>query len=195
MKRFSLLDRCFHVAYTIAYRMMRVYWWIRRPRAHGALVAIWHDDKILLVRNSYHGYYSLPGGYVHPREPAAEAATRELKEELGLDVASGQLQQVVDMEHVWECKTEHVEMFALECDEPPKIEVDGREVISAEYFDTGAALELEMFPSRSGLASWPSTPASLSWMEPVTGAWRLGRFRATQGSSASSKARTWRIFS
>lgn len=146
MKRFSLLDRCFQLAYTVAYRLMRLYWKLRRPHTHGALVAIWHDQKILLIRNSYHHYYSLPGGYVHPNEPSVEAAARELKEELGIEVAIDRLVPVVDMELEWEFKQEHTELFALECEEPPEVTIDGREVIGAEFFDPSSALQLELYP-------------------------------------------------
>lgn len=146
MKEFSLVDRSFHVALTGAYRLMRIYWWIRRPRTHGALVAIWHDRKILLIRNSYHHYFSLPGGYVHSNESAADAATRELEEELGLAVANDTLRPALEMQQVWEFKAEHVELFALHCVEAPEIELDGREVISADYFEPAAALQLEMYP-------------------------------------------------
>ncbi|MEE9384844.1 MAG: NUDIX hydrolase [Nannocystaceae bacterium] len=146
MQRFSIVDRFFHVGYTVAYRMMRVYWAIRRPRTHGALVAVWHDGKILLVRNSYHDYYSLPGGYVRTGESGLEAAKRELKEEIGLDLSGDQLHRSLDLEHIWESKRERLELFCMECDRAPTIEVDGREVLSAEYFEPERALKLSMFP-------------------------------------------------
>ena len=43
---------------------MRVYWTVRRPHTHGSLVAMWFNGQILLVKNSYVRYFSLPGGYV-----------------------------------------------------------------------------------------------------------------------------------
>lgn len=146
MKSFSVFDRLFHVALTGAYRLMRMYWWMRRPRTHGALVALWHDGKILLIRNSYHQYFSLPGGYVRPGEPAREAAVRELKEELGMSVSIRALRPALDQELIWEFKREHVEIFSLECGSMPEIEVDGREVVSAEFFCPEEALPLEMYP-------------------------------------------------
>jgi hypothetical protein len=60
----SLIDRGFQLAYVCAYRMMRVYWMLRRPATHGALVALWNGGEVLLVKNSYARYYGLPGGYV-----------------------------------------------------------------------------------------------------------------------------------
>ena len=63
----------FQFAYVCAYRLMRTYWRMRRPTTHGALVTLWHDDKLLLVRNSYVPYYSLPGGYVGKGESGRAA--------------------------------------------------------------------------------------------------------------------------
>src|SRR5688572_17354680 len=58
----SLTDRAFQLAYKAAYRLMRAYWTVRKPNTHGALVALWNGGNVLLVRNSYVPYYSLPGG-------------------------------------------------------------------------------------------------------------------------------------
>lgn len=125
---------------------MRIYWALRRPTTHGALVALWHDGKILLVRNSYHHYYSLPGGYVRPGERGVETAIRELREEIGLELDAASLHLALDLRHIWENKREHLELFWLECDQAPAVEVDRREVISAEYFEPRRALELDVFP-------------------------------------------------
>src|SRR5437868_720913 len=48
-----VINLLFRVAYRGAYQLMRIYWRAVHPQAHGALVAIWHDGRILLVRNSY----------------------------------------------------------------------------------------------------------------------------------------------
>ncbi|TPV94653.1 MAG: NUDIX hydrolase [Myxococcales bacterium FL481] len=143
---FSALDRCFHLAYTVAYRLMRVYWAVRRPATRGALVALWCNGEILLVRNSYHGYFSLPGGYVQPGESGIEAARRELKEEVGLDLPVERLSKTLHLHHVWEHKQEELEMYAVECAQPPSLAIDRREVILAEFFAPDRALELNVFP-------------------------------------------------
>ena len=71
-----MIDACYRLAYRSAYKAMRVYWKLAKPLNHGALVAIWHAGRILLVKNSYVDYYSLPGGYVRKHESAKEAAAR-----------------------------------------------------------------------------------------------------------------------
>jgi 8-oxo-dGTP diphosphatase len=142
----TLVDRAFQLAYVCAYRMMRVYWTVRRPTTNGALVTIWNRGEVLLVRNSYVNYYTLPGGYLRRGETSREAALRELREEVGVSAQSGDLKLLVDETHAWEGKQDHVSIFALELDERPEIRVDHREVIDAAWFSPERALELELFP-------------------------------------------------
>jgi 8-oxo-dGTP pyrophosphatase MutT (NUDIX family) len=66
---------------------------IRRPHTHGALVAIWNNNQVLMVQTSYRKGYGLPGGGLQPGESAREAAVRELNEELGLAIESSWLQE------------------------------------------------------------------------------------------------------
>lgn len=142
-----MIDQALQLGYKAAYRMMRVYWAVRRPDTHGALVAIWHQQRILLVQNSYVPYRSLPGGYVKSSETGRQAALRELREEINLEgIEERQLQDGVDVVHEWEGKTDHVEIFRLELEEAPQIDVDNREVIDAGFYTPEAALGLWLFP-------------------------------------------------
>ncbi len=53
-----------------------------------ASVAVLRDDRVLVAargRGPMAGRYSLPGGLVEPGETIAEAALRELREEVGID--------------------------------------------------------------------------------------------------------------
>jgi ADP-ribose pyrophosphatase YjhB (NUDIX family) len=140
-----MIDRLYRVAYRGAYRMMRVYWKVLRPQVHGALVAIWYQGEILLVRNSYVRYHSLPGGYVHRGETGRDAAVRELLEETGIRAAPSDLRLALDQQHDWEGKREHIEIFELDVTTQPAIEVDNREVIEAKFFSPKKALELDLF--------------------------------------------------
>lgn len=142
-----MIDGAYRLAYKAAYRMMRVYWGVRRPDTHGALVAIWHGRKILLVQNSYVPYRSLPGGYVKPSETGKQAALRELREEIGLvGITEDQLLPGVDIVHQWEGKTDHVEIFRLDVEAPPSVQVDRREVVDAGFFTAEEALSMWLFP-------------------------------------------------
>jgi 8-oxo-dGTP pyrophosphatase MutT (NUDIX family) len=142
----SVVDRSFQLGYKVAYRMMRLYWGVRRPATHGALVTLWNQGELLLIQNSYVGYRSLPGGYVGRYETGAEAAVRELREEIGISASTDQLEKVYDEVKDWEGKRDHVEVFQLELTTRPVIRIDHREVISAGWYAPERALELDLFP-------------------------------------------------
>jgi 8-oxo-dGTP pyrophosphatase MutT (NUDIX family) len=140
-----MIDRLYRVAYRGAYKMMRVYWAVLRPQVHGALVAIWNNGEILLVKNSYVPYYSLPGGYVQRGETGRMAAIRELLEETGIRASASELRIALDQQHVWEGKREHIEIFEIDVATRPTIKVDNREVVEATFYAPRKALELELF--------------------------------------------------
>lgn len=157
----SPIDRIYQIGYMCAYRAVRFYWWLTRPHCHGALVAAWHDDTILLVRNSYLPYYNLPGGYIRRGETPRQAAQRELLEEVGMSIPADAMTLAVDITHDWEYKRDHVKIYQIDLDQPPALQVDHREVITARLYTPQEALELELFPPlrshiEQHLASHPS---------------------------------------
>lgn len=142
----SIVDLGFRVAYRAAYRIMRVYWRLARPKTRGALVALWHGGELLLVRNSYLSYYCLPGGYIKSSETPVQAAVRELAEEVAIAATPDDLKPGLQETHTWEGKTDEVFIFDLELNERPRFQVDNREVVDAEFFTPRYALELNLFP-------------------------------------------------
>jgi 8-oxo-dGTP pyrophosphatase MutT (NUDIX family) len=141
-----MIDAAYRLMYRLAYKLMKAYWKARRPLKHGALVAIWHEGRVLIVKNSYVDYYSLPGGYVKRGERAWEAAARELREELALDVDPKELALEVDVTHDWEGRRDHVVIFDLHLDYAPAVQVDNREVVAAEFLTPEQALARKLFP-------------------------------------------------
>jgi 8-oxo-dGTP diphosphatase len=66
----------------------------------GVGVVVWHGDRVLLVRRGKPprwGQWSLPGGAQQLGETVAEAARREVEEEVGLEVALGAIVATVDL--------------------------------------------------------------------------------------------------
>lgn len=141
-----MINYLYRIAYVWAYRIMRIIWAVSRPHTNGALVAIWHQNTILLIRNSYLRYYNLPGGYIRRNESARKAALRELREEVGISTGMEMLKPALDMTHKWESRQDHVEIFAIELDHRPEMKVDNREVVSASFYTPLEALKLKLFP-------------------------------------------------
>ena len=63
-------------------------WYASVPKVALSASALLRDPqgRIALVRNTYRDGWSLPGGVVDDNEPPAEAAVREVREELGHEV-------------------------------------------------------------------------------------------------------------
>ncbi len=140
------LDLAIQAGYLFAYQLMRAYWRLRRPVTRGALVAIFCQGQVLLVRNSYVSYYSAPGGYLRRHETAREAAVRELREEIDLTIAPSELKLALEVTHDWEGKQDHVAIFTLDLEERPKVRVDHREVVEAFWFSPRQAADNDVFP-------------------------------------------------
>ena len=64
-----------------------------RSRCFVAAGVLFFDDvdRILLVQPTYKDHWDIPGGYVERGETPAQAAAREIREELSLEVAVGPL--------------------------------------------------------------------------------------------------------
>jgi len=62
-------------------------------------VVVWKDDEVLLIRRAKpprRGEWSIPGGAQELGETVKDTATREVREETGLDVTVTDLIEVVD---------------------------------------------------------------------------------------------------
>jgi ADP-ribose pyrophosphatase YjhB (NUDIX family) len=66
----------------------------------GVGVVVWHGERVLLVERGKPpraGHWSLPGGAQQLGETVAQAAHREVMEEVGLEVALGDIVATVDL--------------------------------------------------------------------------------------------------
>jgi len=64
-----------------------------RSRPHVAAGVLFFDDtgRIMLVRPTYKEFWDIPGGYVEAGETPTQAAAREVREEIGIEVEVGPL--------------------------------------------------------------------------------------------------------
>lgn len=79
-------------------------------------------------------------------ESGLDAAIRELREEVGLQVSPDDLTPSIDESHIWEGKRERLQIFQLNMTDEPRIKVDNREVVAATFYSAQEALNLPLFP-------------------------------------------------
>ena len=133
-------DRFFRAAYWLGFRVLRTGWFITRPKHQGALVAVWVEDRVLVLRQSYRVHLNLPGGGVGRHESALEAALRELREETGLVLPPEALRVAWVGEALWDFRRDHVTIFEAHLEEMPDLTPDGREVVQARLINPLAVL-------------------------------------------------------
>jgi 8-oxo-dGTP pyrophosphatase MutT (NUDIX family) len=152
----GILDRLCRLGLYLAYRGALLLWFLTRPRHEGALVALWHEHRVLVLGFSYRRALGLPGGGMRRGEPPADAAARELAEELGIRVAPGLLRLAFEVTTGWEYRRNHVRIFEIELTRVPPIALDRREVTAACFMTADEALARELVPDvRAYLTSRP----------------------------------------
>jgi 8-oxo-dGTP pyrophosphatase MutT (NUDIX family) len=78
--------------------MLKLGWFVRRPRTFGAHgYALTPERKLILVKLRYARGWRLAGGGRQPRENATDAALRELREEIGM-ISHGRVRLACELE-------------------------------------------------------------------------------------------------
>jgi 8-oxo-dGTP diphosphatase len=141
-----MFDATIRLGYRWAYRGLRVWWHVRRPHTHGSAVALWHRGAILLVRTSYRDCYCLPGGFVRRGELSEQAARRELREELGIELPAEALRHAWHGTIRFESRADTIDIWEAVLDRPPALHVAGREIVWSGWMDARAALGRRLLP-------------------------------------------------
>ena len=142
----TIINKAYQLFFLIAYRILLCTWYLRRPESKGVYIAVWYDGQILLIKNSYKRYFTLPGGGINKKETFVQAAARELREETGIRVDSQKLEFFGPIESKHEYKHDVVYFWEVELADKPTVKVDQREVIWASFMDKDTALNMEISP-------------------------------------------------
>ena len=140
------VDRLWRFALCVAYRLLLAGWYVFRPKRQGVFVGVWHHGELLVIRNSYRSWYALPAGGVRRGEKTADAALRELSEEVGITATPEALRFVGDISTTFEFKRDRCSFFEIELAARPDVNVDGREVVWAGFLTPAEALEQRLAP-------------------------------------------------
>jgi ADP-ribose pyrophosphatase YjhB (NUDIX family) len=117
----------------VAYTLARAWWFVRRPNVEGAYVAVWWDDRLLLIRNSYKPGETVPCGGVQRGESPRAAARRELAEEVGIAVPEERFLPAFHALIDFEFTHDHCHFFEVRLDVEPGLAIDRREVVWAGF--------------------------------------------------------------
>jgi 8-oxo-dGTP pyrophosphatase MutT (NUDIX family) len=109
----SLTDRILRVALRSAHRLLKLGWFLRRPRTFGAhALALTPEGKVILVRLRYAPGWRLPGGGRNEREDPRDAVLRELREEVGM-TGHGEVRLACELEEATDFKRDLASLLVV----------------------------------------------------------------------------------
>lgn len=130
MKLATLAQR---TVYQLGYPLARIWWWAVPQTAEGVAVALRHGEQVVVVRQSFRRGVSLVGGGVSVGEAPAEAAVREVMEEVGILVPVDRLRSLGTVDLVHESRQVRVHLFTAHLPAAVALRPDGAEVVSAMW--------------------------------------------------------------
>jgi len=140
-------NRMVQACYRLAYRALLCLWFFTRPTVYGVYVAVWYKAQLLIIKNSYKKRFTIPCGRIKRGEDFAEAAVRELYEEVGIAVKKRRLKPVGQYTARHKYAHDVGNFFEIEVAELPALRVDNREVILAQFMPLDQVCSLNLNPT------------------------------------------------
>lgn len=134
MTQLSIADRLHQSAFAVLYPWVARLARLTGRRSDAAAIAVWYRGKLLVVKHSYMSGVTLPGGHIGNDESPAQAAARELAEEVGITVTPA---KVVFFGRL-ELRHTRLSLFECQLTLAPKITIDNREITEAAFTDPAA---------------------------------------------------------
>lgn len=136
------------IAHAVRHRWRR---WRKVPIAGVSVIITNLGGDVLLLKHSYGpDVWSLPGGGLARGEDPTEAARREVREELGIELP--RVEAIGTLEEVLSGSPHTAHLFAATCDQNPR--PDGREVVEARFFPSHSLPEPLGKTTRARIAAW-----------------------------------------
>ena len=136
----QMFDLGVRQVFRVAHRCLTMFNDLIPLSGRGAYVAVWHQQKILLIKNGYKSYQTFPCGNIKSSEGVQEAALRELYEEVGICATRQDLELSMVLPYAEQYDHQIVFIFELHLEQRPKISIDNREVVDAFWCSPTQAL-------------------------------------------------------
>ena len=156
----NLHDRMAQLFYKLAYRALLILWFFTRPTVYGVYIAVWYQKNLLIVKNSYKKSFTIPCGQIKRGEDLAEAAVRELHEEVNLKFKKSQLKFVGEYTADHKYATDIGNFFEIKMAEKPPVRIDNHEVVWAHFMPLDQVSALNLNPT---VRAWLDSRQSKPW--------------------------------
>ena len=145
-----------HLFLRIVYRLAQIYWFVFRPKGGGSYVAVWYQNQLLMIENSYRSGWSFPSGGRKRNESYAQAAIRELWEEVRVEASVEQLIETKFFVTTFEYKHDRSLVFEFHPERQPEFVLDDFEVIAARWvpFEELVGSDLKLAPIVRQYIDW-----------------------------------------
>ena len=126
-------DTLLRALYRAGYPIALAWWRLTQPEKRGVKCVLTRGDEVLLVRHTYgrETRWELPGGGIKRREEPRDAARREAREELGVEIDDWRL--LGDLFERIDGKRDTLWCFSAPLGDR-RIETDGAEIAEARWF-------------------------------------------------------------
>lgn len=149
----SFLPASLHRALLPLAHFVRHSWrrWRKAPIAGVSVIVTNLMGDVLLLKHSYGpDVWSLPGGGLGRGEEPMDAARREVREEVGMELV--RIEPIGTLDEVLSGSPLTAHIFTAVCDRQPR--PDGREVIEARFFPSHSLPEPLGRHTRTRIAVW-----------------------------------------
>lgn len=136
------------LAHLVRHRWRR---WRKTPIAGVSVIITNLTGDVLLLKHSYGAdVWGLPGGGLGKGEYPLDAARREVREELGVELA--RIEAIGTLDEVLSGSPHTAHIFAATCDQRPQ--PDRREIVEARFFPSHSLPEPLGRTTRDRIAVW-----------------------------------------
>lgn len=143
----DLYNKLAQIFYRLAYQVIQLWFFVARPTVAGVYVAVWHEEKLLVIKNSYKKSITIPCGRIKRGEDSVRAAVRELKEEVGIQLDPRHLTFVGEYTGKFRYAIDVGSFYEIETTKKPLVQPDNREVVWAKFMSLEQIGKLNLNPT------------------------------------------------